>query len=185
MLDTLSRLVDKSLVLAIEAAGETRYSRLETIRQYSREKFAETDEVEVVRDRHLAYYVQFSEMAEEHVQRRDAILWSRRLEAEQDNLRAALMGPGAKPGQRPAHCRRAAVFLERGRVFGRRLSVDAAGPGTGRSDRAARRTAEAPERLAAKAKALCGLAWSYLSQGDNQNALRWAEAKCRVVSAGR
>ena len=64
VLDTLSRLVDKSLVVAEEAASETRYSRLETIRQYSREKFAETDEVAVVRDRHLAYYVQFSEMAD-------------------------------------------------------------------------------------------------------------------------
>ena len=102
VLDTLSRLVDKSLVVAEEAAGETRYSRLETICQYSREKFAETDEVAVVRDRHLAYYVQFSEMAEEHAQRRAAILghagWKRS---------KTTCGPrwnGAWPATRTAPC---------------------------------------------------------------------------------
>ena len=46
ILDLLTRLVDKSLVFVEETSGENRYHRLETIRQYSREKFFETDEVE-------------------------------------------------------------------------------------------------------------------------------------------
>ena len=185
VLDTLSRLVDKSLVLAIEAAGETRYSRLETIRQYSREKFAETDEVEVVRDRHLAYYVQFSEMAEEHVQRRDAILWSRRLEAEQDNLRAALeWGLARNPDSALRIVGALRFFWNAGgysaegfRWTQRALErVEATAPPGG--------TAQAPERLSAKAKALCGLAWSYLSQADNQNALRWAKQSVALYRQG-
>ena len=55
VLDLLTRLVDKSLVSMEEQAGEARYRRLETIRQYSREKFLEADDVEAVRDRHLAF----------------------------------------------------------------------------------------------------------------------------------
>ncbi len=37
MLDLLTRLVDKSLVLAEEREGETRYRMLEPIRQYARD----------------------------------------------------------------------------------------------------------------------------------------------------
>jgi predicted ATPase/class 3 adenylate cyclase len=184
VLDTLSRLVDKSLVVAEEAAGETRYSRLETIRQYSREKFAETDEAAVVRDRHLAYYVQFAEIAEEHIQRRDAILWSRRLEVEQDNLRAALEWGLTRNPDRALRIVGALRFFwnaggysaEGFRWTQQALDrVEATAPPE---------EAEAPERLSAKAKALCGLAWSYLSQADNKNALLRAEQSVALYRQG-
>ncbi|HET7376330.1 MAG TPA: adenylate/guanylate cyclase domain-containing protein, partial [Anaerolineae bacterium] len=90
VLDLLTRLVDKSLVFIEESTGEIRYHRLETIRQYSREKFFETDEVEAVRDRHLDYYVQFAELADEKLKGGDQVVWQNRMSAEQDNLRAAL-----------------------------------------------------------------------------------------------
>jgi predicted ATPase len=90
VLDLLTRLVDKSLVFIEESKGEIRYHRLETIRQYSREKFFETDEVEAVRDRHLDYFVGFAELVDENLKGRDQILWQNRMTAEQDNLRAAL-----------------------------------------------------------------------------------------------
>ena len=184
VLDTLSRLVDKSLVVAEEAAGETRYSRLETIRQYSREKFAETDEVAVVRDRHLAYYVQFSEMAEEHVQGREAILWSRRLEAEQDNLRAALEWSLARNPDSALRIVGALQFYwhtggysaEGSRWTQQALErVEATAPPEGTS---------APERRSAKAKALRGLAWLYVAQADNENARRWAEQSVALYRQG-
>ncbi|MGQ0601536.1 MAG: adenylate/guanylate cyclase domain-containing protein [Anaerolineales bacterium] len=184
VLDTLSRLVDKSLVVAEEAAGETRYSRLETIRQYSREKFAETDEVAVVRDRHLAYYVQFSEMAEEHVQGREAILWSRRLEAEQDNLRAALeWGLARNPdsalrivGALQFYWHTGGYSAEGSRWTQQALErVEATAPPEGTS---------APERRSAKAKALRGLAWLYVAQADNENARRWAEQSVALYRQG-
>jgi len=184
VLDTLSRLVDKSLVVAEEAAGETRYSRLETIRQYSREKFAETDEVAVVRDRHLAYYVQFSEMAEEHVQGREAILWSRRLENEQDNLRAALEWSLARNPDSALRIVGALQFYwhtggysaEGSRWTQQALErVEATAPPEGTS---------APERRSAKAKALRGLAWLYVAQADNENARRWAEQSVALYRQG-
>ncbi len=90
VLDLLTRLLDKSLIFAEESTGEIRYHRLETIRQYSREKFFETDEVESLRDRHLDFFVQFAELVDENLKGRDQLLWQNRMSAEQDNLRAAL-----------------------------------------------------------------------------------------------
>ena len=90
ILDLMARLVDKSLVISEESNGEIRYHRLETIRQYSRERFFETEEVEAIRDRHLAYYVQFSEEIERGLQGRERKLWVQRSEAEQENLRTAI-----------------------------------------------------------------------------------------------
>src|SRR4029079_12467620 len=75
VLDLLTRLVDKSLVFTEESTGEMRYHRLETICQYSREKFLETDQVEMMRNRHLAYYVDFTQEAEKRVQSRERVKW--------------------------------------------------------------------------------------------------------------
>jgi predicted ATPase/class 3 adenylate cyclase len=90
ILDLMSRLVDKSLVSDEESNDEIRYHRLETIRQYSRERFFETDEVEAIRDRHLAYYVQLSEEIERGLQGRERKPWAQRSKAEQENLRTAI-----------------------------------------------------------------------------------------------
>ena len=90
ILDLMARLVDKSLVIGEESNGETRYHRLETIRQYSRERFFETEEVEAIRDRHLAYYVRLSEEIEKGLQGPRRKLWVQRSEAEQENLQAAI-----------------------------------------------------------------------------------------------
>ncbi|MDQ2692416.1 MAG: tetratricopeptide repeat protein, partial [Chloroflexota bacterium] len=90
ILDLMSRLVDKSLVIMKETEGGIRYHRLETIRQYSRERFFETEEVEAIRDRHLVYYVQLSEEIERGLQGPARRLWVFRSEAEQENLRIAI-----------------------------------------------------------------------------------------------
>jgi tetratricopeptide (TPR) repeat protein len=86
----MARLVDKSMVIGEESSGEIRYHRLETIRQYSRERFFETEEVEAIRDRHLAYYVRFTEEIERGLQGPARKLWAQRSEAEQENLRTAV-----------------------------------------------------------------------------------------------
>jgi predicted ATPase len=184
VLDLLIRLVDKSLVVVEEAAGETRYSRLETIRQYAREKFAETDEVETIRDRHLAYYVQFSECAEEHFQSRESNLWSSRLEAEQDNLRAALeWGLARNPDSALRIVGALRYFWSTGGYTAEGFQwtqqalerVDAAATPEGLG---------LPERLTAKAKALVALAWAYQSQGDNENGRRVAEQSVALYRRG-
>jgi predicted ATPase len=57
VLGLLSHLVDKSLVVAREQGGVTRYRLLETVRQYGREKLSESDKAEQVRQRHAGYYL--------------------------------------------------------------------------------------------------------------------------------
>ena len=90
VLDLMTRLVDKSLINVEHSAGASRYRRLETIRQYAREKLFDTDEVASLRDKHLAYFAGLAERAEVELQGRAQKRWLARLEAEHDNLRAAL-----------------------------------------------------------------------------------------------
>jgi non-specific serine/threonine protein kinase len=55
MLDLLSHLVDKSLVIADDdGGGGRRYRLLETVRQYGRERVVRSGDAERVRDRHLS-----------------------------------------------------------------------------------------------------------------------------------
>ena len=57
ILDQLSLLVDKSLVIAEDVSGAMRYRLLETMRQYALEKLTESGEADTVRDRHRDHYV--------------------------------------------------------------------------------------------------------------------------------
>ena len=90
VLDVLTRLVDKSLVLADEQAGEARYRLLEPIRQYARERLAGSGEEAVVRRRHAAHYRALAEGAEPELWGPHQAAWLARLERDRDNLRAAL-----------------------------------------------------------------------------------------------
>ncbi len=56
VLDQLTLLVDKSLVVADNAGGATRYRLLETVRQYALEKLGESGEADAVRSRHRDHY---------------------------------------------------------------------------------------------------------------------------------
>ena len=89
-LDLLARLVDKSLVIMEEQGSEARYRLLETIRQYAWERLEESSEVEEIRSRHLEWYLKLAEEAEPQLRGPHQAEWSERLEAEHDNLRAAL-----------------------------------------------------------------------------------------------
>jgi predicted ATPase/class 3 adenylate cyclase len=90
ILDLLSQLVHKSLVIVNEENGESRFHRLETIRQYAREKLFETEEATQIRDRHLNYFIEFAEQGYVELSGPQDLLWTERLEAENDNLRTAL-----------------------------------------------------------------------------------------------
>jgi predicted ATPase/DNA-binding SARP family transcriptional activator len=90
VLDLLTYLTDKSLVLVAEQDGETRYRMLETIRQYGREKLEESGEAEEVRRRHVALFLRLAEQAEPQLKGREQVAWLERLETEHDNLRAAM-----------------------------------------------------------------------------------------------
>jgi predicted ATPase/DNA-binding SARP family transcriptional activator/DNA-binding CsgD family transcriptional regulator len=91
VLDLLSRLVDKSLVVAeATASGGTRYRMLEPVRQYARERLVESEESDGTLRRHCAFFLALSEEAEPELKGLQQEAWLRRLEIEHDNLRAAL-----------------------------------------------------------------------------------------------
>jgi predicted ATPase/class 3 adenylate cyclase len=90
LLDLLTALVDKSLVVCEETETEARYHLLETIRQYAREKLVETDESVGVSQRHLGFYLSLAEEATPHLYGAEQIAAQKRLQRESDNLRAAL-----------------------------------------------------------------------------------------------
>jgi len=91
VLDVLAQLVNKSLVVADREQGqETRYRLLETIRQYALERLAASGEADAIRRRHAEYFLVLAEIAGVQLQRAGQRVWLDRLEAEHDNLRAAL-----------------------------------------------------------------------------------------------
>ena len=91
VLDTLSHLVDKSLVMADKSEhGQTRYRLLETIRQYVLEKLTESGELDESKNRHLNYLIQWTETAEPQLSGAEPLEWFELFEAEHDNVRAAL-----------------------------------------------------------------------------------------------
>jgi predicted ATPase len=90
VLNLLSQLVNKSLVVMTEVNGESRYHTLETIRQYGREKLFETDEASQIRNRHLDTYIQLAEQGFVELQGSEDLFWIQKLDMENDNFRAAL-----------------------------------------------------------------------------------------------
>ena len=91
MLDVLTHLVDKSLVsVDREHGNEPRYYLLETIRYYAREKLIESGENNQTHDRHLDYFLRLAQKAEPELYGNRQIEWLQKLEADQENLHAAL-----------------------------------------------------------------------------------------------
>ena len=90
ILDVLSRLVDKSLVTRPDAGRDARFSQLQTLWQYGRDRLDESGEAGALRARHAAYYRQMAEDAHEGLRGATGPVWRERLTSELGNLRAAL-----------------------------------------------------------------------------------------------
>ena len=91
VLDLLSHLVDKSLVLVEPEPGEPRYRLLATIQEYARGRLEESGEIEAVRERHREHYLALAERASARLWvSNDQRVWIDSLEADHDNLRSAL-----------------------------------------------------------------------------------------------
>ncbi len=90
VLDLLSRLVDRSLVLVVQAAETARYRLLEPVRQYAAQRLVESRDDDAARARHAAYYLALAERAAPELRGPAQVAWLRRLEWEHGNLRAAL-----------------------------------------------------------------------------------------------
>ncbi|MDQ1476412.1 MAG: hypothetical protein QOE62_1641 [Actinomycetota bacterium] len=88
VVDLLTLLVDKSLVLADNDQTHTRYRLLETVRQYAQEKLTESGEAAAVRNRHRDHYTAMAALVD-NPSRRGHDCAVEQAEAEIDNLRAA------------------------------------------------------------------------------------------------
>jgi predicted ATPase/DNA-binding SARP family transcriptional activator len=91
-LDGLQSLVDNSLVRqTVGEDGEPRFTTLEMLREYGIERLAQRGEAELVRSRHVAYYLHLAEQAApELAGGPEQVVWFRRVGAELDNMRVAL-----------------------------------------------------------------------------------------------
>ena len=88
VLALLSALVDKSMV-QVNDRGD-RYRLLDTIRAYAGEELAGSGEETNTRDRHLESLLELGHRAEQGMWARAIVAWLVVLDAEHDNLRAAL-----------------------------------------------------------------------------------------------
>ena len=89
--EQLAALVDRSLVVATDTPGDTRYRLLQTIRSYAVEKLLAGDEHVGARSRHRDHYLALAEMAEPMIGGFDQLEWMNRLRIEHDNVMAALV----------------------------------------------------------------------------------------------
>ncbi|MGN6168643.1 MAG: helix-turn-helix transcriptional regulator, partial [Solirubrobacteraceae bacterium] len=90
VLDQLTLLVDKSLVVAENTGGRTRYRLLETVRQYALEKLAESGDADAVRTRHRDHYTAIAALLDAPA-RTDYDRRVEQAEEEMDNLLAAFV----------------------------------------------------------------------------------------------
>jgi len=173
VLGLLASLVSKSLVIA--DLEEARYRLLETVREYARERLEEADELGGARDRHRLHYVGLAESLENDLRGPDQFASQRRLEVEQDNLRAALLY-GMEDGQPEIVLRLAAAlwrfwyirgYHREGRTWlERALAADAAADPAGR-----------------RAQALDGAGYLATDQGDFEAARAYFEASLTLHRA--
>ena len=190
VLDLLTGLGDKSLVVYEEGAGGTgRYRLLETVRQYAGDRLQEGGASEEVQGRAASWFLALAEEAEPQLLRQHGAAWLERLETEHDNLRASLSwnehtdegsASGGEAGLRLENGLRLAGALwrfwfmrghhsEGRRWLGRTLERSQGGEGTA-----------GLEALAVRSKALNGAGNLALNQGDYAAARALHEASLAI-----
>jgi predicted ATPase/class 3 adenylate cyclase/Tfp pilus assembly protein PilF len=90
VLDLLSHLVDKSLVIAEISDDSQHYRLLETIRQYAIEQLEKAGEASAFNERHALYFTKIAEQSYAEIWGKNQGLWVEWLETEHDNLRTAM-----------------------------------------------------------------------------------------------
>jgi predicted ATPase/class 3 adenylate cyclase len=99
-LDGIESLVSKSLLRQEEgSAGEPRFQMMETIREFALEQLAAAGETASLRRQHATFFLGLAEQAALHLLGPRQLPWLERLDAENDNLRAALSWSLAEPGE--------------------------------------------------------------------------------------
>jgi predicted ATPase/DNA-binding SARP family transcriptional activator len=112
VLELLTSLAEKSLLVtegdSAPGDGALRYRMLGTIKEYAADRLAEAGESDLARQAHLGYFTELAESAEPHLRRAEQLTWLARLEADHDNISAAMRGAIAA-GQAQAAMRLAAA----------------------------------------------------------------------------
>jgi len=177
ILDLLTALVDKSLVIFEEDANDNgRYRLLESVRQYAHDKLEEEGEVATFRTRQRDYFRAFVEEIEPKMNSAEAPAWFNRLEQEHDNLRAALDFSLEDPQGGEAGLRLIKVlyrfwdshgYLNEGR----------------RREEAALAHHGAQEPTVVRANALCACGYTCWDQGDLAMARKYSEEGLAIARA--
>ncbi|MFT9786652.1 AfsR/SARP family transcriptional regulator [Streptomyces rhizosphaericola] len=178
VLDLVTRLVDRSLVVVADGPTGPRYRLLESVAAYATERLHEMEDLTAVRDRHLLHYRALAEHAEPELRGAGQRPWLARLDAEAGNLRTALDeavrraaagGPGTPgvPGDpgRP------------GRPAGPGRAEEAQGAGEPGKPRE-------PDGAAEAVRLATALAWWWLLRGRLTEARRSLAAVLAVTDGG-
>ena len=91
VLDAGAGLVAKSMLVADEASGTTRYHMLETLRAFAREHLEANGGQREWFRRHVDHYRRFAEQADVGLAGPDEVAWRKRVHLEFENLRAAFI----------------------------------------------------------------------------------------------
>jgi predicted ATPase len=162
-LELLMLLRDCSLIGVVDTEEGLRFTMIETIREYSREKLLATGEEAAAGRRHLIYFLAMAEEAEPHLTGLDQALWLERLEVEQENFQASLEWCRAEADAAEAGLRLAAALWRfwwvRGPWSAARTYLMEALQQTGTA-----------ESTPIRAKALCGSGMLANSQSDYTSA---------------
>jgi len=91
IIDVLTSLVDKSLVTVEKSPGkEPRYTILESVWHYGREKLVEAGESDALRTRHLGHFLKIANEAAPNLLGAQQFIWLERLQPDFYNFRYAL-----------------------------------------------------------------------------------------------
>jgi predicted ATPase/tetratricopeptide (TPR) repeat protein len=90
--DTLTSLIDNNLVLQIPGAdGEPRFGMLSTIHEYASERLSESDENEIIHQRHAEFFLNFVTSVEPRVRSSERAYWRQVMLQEFGNIRGILV----------------------------------------------------------------------------------------------
>lgn len=105
VLDALERLVDSSLVMALDDDHQSRFQLLETVRQYGRHELLLADRFEAITARHAEYFEQRVLAVAPRCEGRDQFAAVHEVETDYSNIRIALHWlAGQPPAHRLANC---------------------------------------------------------------------------------
>jgi len=118
MLDLVTGLMDKSIVVTDDLAGLGRYRMLMTISHYGSLKLRESGEESTLGERHAQWYLRQAEQAEREWFGPEQVEWCRRMQLEHANQRAAFDFLCAEPERRHRAVRLAAALWFYWLIFG-------------------------------------------------------------------